>query len=147
MECRNDIYYDIGGLAGVILVFIFKKFAWSAYISAAITVLLSIFLLYNTFHHLRGSLDEILDRTIDEEYQLHLTGLLARHADEYELFNSVDSRRSGATTFVDFHLTFPEDTTYGEIQKLADELSSEVQPVIEGSDVNIVIDAASQADQ
>jgi len=140
MECLHDVYYDIGGLVGVLLVFAFRRYAWSAYISAVITVGISIYLLCITFHHIRESLDEILDRTIDEEYQLRLTSLLARHINDYELFSTVDSRRSGTTTFVDFHLTFREDTTYGEIQKLADELSSEVEESIEGSDVNIVID-------
>jgi len=78
MECRNDIYYDLEGFTDVILVFVFRRFAWSAYISAVITVLLSIFLLRNIFRHIRESLDEIPDRTIAEEYQLHLTSLPAR---------------------------------------------------------------------
>jgi len=146
MSLWKELVFDTAGLAALLLVYFLRHYAWSCYLSPVITLLLAVYVLVNAFRHIKSGLFEVLDKSLEEEYQLFFTTLLARFMDRYETFEAVDSRRSGDTTYVDFHLTFTPETTYAQIRELADELDADIAQKMEGCDVNIIIDSAPKPD-
>lgn len=81
----------------------------------------------------------LTDRTLPEQDQIKILKVLSKFNGQYKNCESVSTRRSGNTTFVDLELSFGDQTTYAEIKTFCCDIQKEIERHIESSKVSIVI--------
>ncbi|HTU55926.1 MAG TPA: cation transporter [Acetobacteraceae bacterium] len=86
----------------------------------------------------RQALPSLLDRTLEESQQAMINRALASHFEDYDGLVAVRSRISGKTPLVEVVLGFIEDRKMGEIQRVVDNVASEVREHIPGALVTVV---------
>ncbi|HRK60278.1 MAG TPA: cation transporter dimerization domain-containing protein, partial [Candidatus Kapabacteria bacterium] len=83
------------------------------------------------------SFNDLLDKTLDEEYQMIILRELALHFDEYEDLHGIRSRRSGSHVFIEIFLECDKDKKVGDIQSFMDTLRKDLESKIANSRVII----------
>ncbi len=134
---RGDTLLGIGILISLTLSLGLKAFAWSVYIDPLVAILLAVNVVASYRTVLRGSLHDLLDRTLEEALQMRIVRKLAEHFDEYEAFYGVRSRRAGGRTFIDIELGFDENKRVGEALQTIQRLTRDVAAEIPGSEVRV----------
>lgn len=136
---RSDVFSNIGVLTALALTIILHQFVWSVYIDPVCAMLFIVYASAAFVPLIRRSLDDLLDKTLDEEFQMKILRRLSDHYDGYETFHGVQSRRAGSTFFVEIGLGFHPDKTVGEVMDTVEQLRLDVAKDIPGSEVNIVL--------
>ncbi len=117
---------------------LFKDYPWSLYIDPSVSLMLSLYILGTAYIIGRKSIDELLDRTIDEPLQMMILSELADFFDEYVELHGIRSRRSGQFVYIEIFLEFDPDRLMGDVQKAMDLIASSLEQKIKGSQVLIV---------
>ncbi len=86
----------------------------------------------------RRALPSLLDRTLEESQQAMINRALVSHFEKYDGLVSVRSRISGNTPLVEVVLGFAEDRKIGEIQRVVDDVATEVRGHIPAARVTVV---------
>lgn len=115
-----------------------KDYAWSLYIDPAVSLLLGLYILGAAYTIGSKSVNELLDRTIDEPLQMMILSELATFFDEYVELHGIRSRRSGQFVYIEIFLEFDPDRLMGDVQKAMDLISSSLEQKIKGSQVFVV---------
>jgi ferrous-iron efflux pump FieF len=115
-----------------------KDYKWSLYIDPTVSLILSFYILGSAYVIGKKSVDELLDRTIDEPLQMLITRELVRFYDEYVQLHGIRSRRSGQFVYIEIFLEFDQQRLMGDIQKTIDLITSSLEQKIEGSQVLVV---------
>jgi cation diffusion facilitator family transporter len=136
---RADVISNIGVLVALALTLILRPLAWAIYIDPICALIFIIYASGAFIALLRRSLDDLLDKKLDEELQLKILGHLIDHYEGYETLHGVQSRRSGSTLFVDIGLGFHPDKTVGEVIDAVEQLRLDLTSAIPGIEVNIVL--------
>lgn len=85
----------------------------------------------------REALPHLLDRSLDEARQGSINRALAVHFMNYDALLGVKSRIAGKQAQVDIALGFTPERPIGEVQRVVDAVSSEIQVLIPGSVVTV----------
>jgi len=136
--CRMGALEDLLIVGSVSLALIFREATWAHYVDTAASVILLITLLHSVFEIFRGSIGDLLDRSIDEMDQLTVMRELAHHFDEYDQIHGIRTRRSGSHVFIDLLLEFAPDCPATDIYDLGKRLSERIGAGVEGAVVSIV---------
>ena len=136
---RADVFSNIGVLTALVLTILLRSFSWAVYIDPVCALIFIIYASAAFLPLLRRSLDDILDKTLEEDLQMKILRRLTEHYEEYETFHGVQSRRAGSSMFVDIGLGFHPDKTVGEVLDAVNQIRLEVSSDIPGSEVNIVL--------
>jgi ferrous-iron efflux pump FieF len=125
-------------LASLGLSLIFRNYSWAVYIDPAGSVVLLGVLLFSTYGVISSSVYDLLDRSLDDSLQLIVLRSLAGHFDSYEAIHGVNSRRSGNIIYVELFLEFDPAWKMAEVQKNIDDIKTELESKIPGSQIIIV---------
>jgi cation diffusion facilitator family transporter len=106
----------------------------------------ALFLLYSAYSIVSASMNDLVDRSLEEVFQLSILRVLVLHEDLYAGFQRVRSRRSGAKMHVDVHLEFDREARMGSVYDAMNTLSAELEKVLPGSDVHIVASSSEILD-
>ncbi len=112
---------------------------WSLYIDPAASLIIATSILFAALGIFKNSTLDLLDRTLEEQQQIAILRLLAKHFERYEELREIRSRRSGSEVFVEIVLGFPPTQPAAEVEAAARELKSDIEHEITGSRVTIAI--------
>ncbi|WP_026528115.1 cation transporter [Butyrivibrio sp. VCD2006] len=135
----KEFAFDGAAIVTLVISLKFQDSDWIGYFSPIVCLLMVIPFSLIVLHHLRESVEELIDRTLDEESQLKIIKVLNEFFDSYEELGEVKSRITGQEKYIDIELVFKEDMEYREVRQIATKIKDRVQEEMENSNVNIVI--------
>jgi ferrous-iron efflux pump FieF len=127
-----SVFFSLG--ASLLL----KEYGWSLYIDPAVSLILSLYILGAAYVTGKKSIHELLDITIDEPLQMMILNELAAYFDDYVELHGIRSRRTGQLVFIEIFLEFDANKLMGEIQTVINQIKSDLEKKIDGSQVLIV---------
>ena len=133
------LIFDSVALFSILIVWLLRNAEWSYYISPSITILLAIYLMVLCVKRFKKSIGELTDRTLPEKEQMEILKIIVKYLDYYEEFHSVKSRVMGQGVQIDLLFSFEENTTYDKLVELKNKIQTDLEPIIESCEVNIVI--------
>lgn len=104
--------------------FRYEKIIW--YLSPVMCIILSIYFSIGTVDRIKKAIDELTDRTVEEDIQLKVMTVMAKYFDEYLALNSVNSHRYGTTVVVDLEIEFDNEKKYSDIKTFIKKVSNEL---------------------
>ncbi|WP_022662388.1 cation transporter [Paucidesulfovibrio longus] len=117
---------------------LFRDFSWGFIIDPVCAILLVFAAGYAFVGLIKESLNDLLDKTLDEDLQMKILRRLAEHHDWYDSFHSVKSRKSGKKIIIDITLGFTPAKTAGEMFELTGRLKEKLENDIPDSEVQII---------
>lgn len=124
-------------LLSLSLSMLLHDYSWSSYIDPVASIVIAGFIAFSAMGVFTDSFNDLLDKTLDEEYQMIILRELASHFDEYEDLHGIRSRRSGSHVFIEIFLEFDIDKKIGEVQIFMDTLRNDLESKIANSRVII----------
>lgn len=94
--------------------------------------------IYLIFPVLKTSVYQLLNKGIDENYQLRILAVLANHFDDYEHFLKQVTRQSGNINYIELHMGFDGKLLHSEVLDRADAIKTEIEEIIPHSIVYII---------
>ena len=116
-----------------------REYAWSVYLDPLLGLIFVTYAAASFIPLLVAGVNDILDKTLQENLQLQIDRRLAQHFDDYAAFHGVRSRRAGGKAFIEIALSFSPDQRVGEAARTADRLCREIEADIPGCEVRVVL--------
>ena len=139
ISAQKEFFFDGMSIFALIVPLVFGQRAWIRYFAPVVCLIVSVPFLVIVSRHLGESIDELIDRTLDEESQMKIVKVLGEFYESYEQLGEVKSRVVGAEKYIDIELVFKPDMKYREVRAVAEQMKNRVQEEMEESNVNIVI--------
>lgn len=115
-----------------------RVFPWAIYIDPAGSLLIAGFLVFSIYNIISHSVDDLLDKTLDESLQMVIVRDLAAFFEHYKAIHGVYSRRSGRNIYIEIFLEFDGDKKMNEIQEVINMIKAGIEHHIRGSFATIV---------
>lgn len=116
----------------------FQGSHWGTLIDPLGGMVLALILTHSIFNVFSSSMDNLMDKTLEEGLQIAILRALVNHFDRYEYFYEVKSRRSGSDIYVELFIEFPADAKIAECLNSAALLHQSVREEIGGGYITIV---------
>jgi cation diffusion facilitator family transporter len=116
----------------------FRHQPWSFYLDPLASLLGVGFMIHAAYAIASSSVQDLMDATLEETFQLQILNQLVRHIDDYERLHKVRSRRSGSRIFVEIFLEFPAGLRMGEAQVRIQHLRQSIGTAVPGAEVSIL---------
>ena len=139
MNIKRELMFDSVGLGALIVITLLNGNQIGNYIQSIVSALLAVYVLYNTINHIRESVDELLDKSLDYKQKTAFRQMLIRFYGRYKEVEKIKSRKSGNSTYVEYHLIFDKGSTYDEIEQLSRDLQQNLTELIGECEVSIVV--------
>ena len=133
------LLFDSVTLVSLLVIWLLRNNPIGLYISPIISIFIAIYLIVKCIKRTKIALEDLTDKTLPEEQQLKILGVLTKHYDDYSSFHSVNSHKTGDFTRIDIHLSFDKNTSFEEILNLKKQMQDEFDKQFDNSIVNIVI--------
>ncbi|OGV39689.1 MAG: hypothetical protein A2020_08665 [Lentisphaerae bacterium GWF2_45_14] len=142
MESQSKFFFTKAIANGFIftsltLSVILPHYGWVTFIDPVSSLLIAGSILLSAFGILSTSLQDLLDRSIEESAQIVILRTLAEHFEQYDLLHGIRSRRSGSNVFVEIFLEFNPERKIGEAQQTIDSIRDNIEKEIIGSRVSV----------
>lgn len=138
-QYKRAVIFDVITFVTLLITYVFHKTRFATYFSSCISLILAIYFFIESIRYIFRSIAGLTDKSLPEDQQLLILKVLNRHYAEYSELSEINSHLNGLETTIDIHISFLKDTTYKEIQDLSSKLSEEINEVIPGSTVNLII--------
>lgn len=135
----KNLIFDSISLSALLLMMLFGKHSWIAYVSPVCSIFLSGYLLFMTVKQIPPVFYTLLDKTADEQVQMEILKSLVSFYDQYELLSDIRSHVVGDQIIIDLELEFPPQTSYGELQTIADAITGQISEKYENCSVSLSI--------
>lgn len=135
---RADALASLMVFLALILWFVLKEYSWAIYIDPLFTLVFVCYSIASFIPILVVGVNDMLDKTLQEELQLKIDRRLAEFFDDYDGFHGVRSRRAGGRVFIEIALGFAPERQVREVSQTVTALSESVQNDVPGSEVRIV---------
>ena len=135
------LLFDSVTLVSLLVMWLLRNNPIGGYISPVISIFVAIYLIIGCIKRMVRSLDELTDKTLREEQQMKILGVLTRHYNSYSQFHSINSHKSGDSIRVDLHLSFESGTSFDEIIKLQRQMQTDLEDLLGKCVVNIIVEA------
>lgn len=109
----NDSIVSISLIIGLI----FRHHLWAQYIDPLGGLILAGFLAYSAYTLFSSSMDNLMDKTLEEGLQIAILRALALNFDKYDALHDIRSRRSGSDIYIEVFLGFNSDRVMGDVIK------------------------------
>jgi len=124
-------------LLSISLSYFLQDVSWSVYIDPIASIVIAGFIVLVASGVFTASINDLLDKTLDEEYQMIILQELVAHYNDYEHLHGIRSRRSGSHAFIDIFLGFDPDKKVGDVERLMVTLRKTIERRIANSSVVI----------
>jgi cation diffusion facilitator family transporter len=101
-------------------------------------LLVSGFIVHTALGMLRAGLPDLLDRSVNEEFQAAINRMLIRHFDDYERLDLVRTRRTGAVVHAEITLGFRPDLTIAEVSRRIEAMKASLRQDVGDADIAIL---------
>ena len=139
VSAQKEFFFDAASIATLLITIVFEKTSWINYFSPIVCLVIVVPFFTIVIKHLRESLSELIDRTLDEESQLKILKVLNEFYDSYEELGDIKSRINGEEKYIELELVFKPDLSYGEIKDISFKIKERIQKELGESVVNVVI--------
>jgi len=125
---------------GILVIFYgLRTIEWIAYFEPVACILLALLLMLKERKPIKDAIDDLLDRTTDEDTQRKVLKCIPSIFNEFEEFWGIRTRQSGEIIYIDLLVGFSPDKPYAEIESLLGEFTKLVSKELPGSKVSIVL--------
>ncbi len=139
VSAQKEFFFDAASIVTLLVTIAFKNSSWIRYFSPVVCLIIVVPFFFIVIHHLKESLEELIDRTLDEESQLKIIKVLNEFFDCYEEFGAIRSRISGGEKYIDIELAFNADMEYRKVQETAKKIRERIQEELGQSRVNLIV--------
>ncbi len=115
-----------------------SNYSFSHYIDPIGSLFICGFLVYAAYQLYSTSLDNLMDKTLEEKFQLGILRILAINFEKYVQLHDIRSRRSGGDIYIDLYLEFEQDQVYSKLMDNIQIIKSQLEKRIANSQVNII---------
>lgn len=136
---RADALAALAVFAAVVLTLSLREYTWSVYVDPLLALVFVTYAATSFIPLLVAAVNDILDKTLQEDLQLRIDRRLAEYFDGYAGFHGVRSRRAGGKVLVEIALSFSADQLVGDAARTATGICQGVQADIPGSEVRVVL--------
>lgn len=131
--------FDAAVLLSILLTWIFKSSEYSRFIEPSLSVLINAVLIVICARQIGVAVNELIDKTLDEEKQFAILKVINRYNDCYDELFAVNSRLSGGGVRVDLELGFDDGTPYADIAALTENIHRDLNELLGPGTVALVI--------
>lgn len=134
---RADALAALVFATALILWLLLKQYSWAVFIDPISALL---FVCYATISFLpvvRHGINDILDKTLQENLQLMIDKRLVQFFHGYDGFHGVRSRHAGERTFIEVALSFAPEQRVSEISETIAQLCESIEQDIVNSEVRV----------
>jgi len=135
---RAKTFTDIAVLLALLLSFGLAGYPGIEYLDPLVSFVIIGFLLVAGFREISYSLPDLVDKTLEEEYQILILKELTARFDQFNAFYGVRSRRSGSHIYIEISVGFEPERKMGDVQDFIDSVKISIEKLIPGSIVSIV---------
>lgn len=116
----------------------FSDYAFAQYADPFGALVLSAFILYSAITIVSDSMNDLVDRSLEEALQMIILAALVKYDSEYMGLERIRSRRSGNRVYVELFLMFADERSMADIRDSATRIRAELEANIPGSEVTII---------
>ncbi len=113
------------------------RFEWAMYLDPVASLVIAGSILMAALGIFSTSVNDLLDRTLEENDQILILRELAHHFEDYEALHAIRSRRAGPQAFIEILLEFDPEKKVAEVQKVVDDIRGNLESTIRNSRVTI----------
>lgn len=136
---RADALSALVCFASLMLWLLLKEKSWAVYIDPLFAMVFVFLAIVSFSPKLVAGVNDMLDRTLQEELQLKIDRRLAEYFHDYDGFHGVRSRRAGERIFIEIALSFAAERQVREVSQTVIGLRDGIQQEVPGSEVRIVL--------
>lgn len=144
---RADALGYFATFSGLALTVATFDFPWSVYIDPIFNLIFIVYAAISFLPGLAKGFYELLDRTLEEEFQVRIDKHLVKHFSDYSGFHGVRSRRSGGQFFIEIALSFDPAHTIATVQRTVEALQRGIEADIPGSELRVALIPAEPAER
>jgi cation diffusion facilitator family transporter len=137
-----DVYTNLTLLIGLILLSQFDL----PWLDPVMSILVAIYILYESLRLLRHGMRDILDEQLPETVRHEIEELINEHKDELFDFHNLRTRRAGSQKLIDFHLTVCKHLSVEEAHDVTEYIEKKIGEKITGTDVTIHVEPCRRKD-
>lgn len=131
---------DVAMNLGVFVALGIERLVDAPWIDPAMGLLVAGIVLRSSWHVIRASLDELMDRELGESVNASIRRAVAEQVPEAREVRSLRTRRSGRARFVDLMVAFDRDLPFAQAHRLSERAARAVRAVVPGADVTVHAD-------
>ncbi|MCK9244601.1 MAG: cation transporter, partial [Candidatus Marinimicrobia bacterium] len=135
---RGKFAMDFGETLTLSAGLLLGKFSFAHFIDPIGALVLSGFLFYSAYTLFSTSMDNLMDRTLEESMQTGILKVLAQHFDDYHDLHDIRSRRSGGDVFIELYLEFDDHLPMEKVMEHIKTISADIKAIIRNCQVNII---------
>ena len=124
---------------GLSTTLLLRKYPWSVYLDPVCALVFIIYTGVSFLPILSNGVNDLLDKTLQEDLQLKIDRHLAENFESYSGFHGVRSRRSGGRIFIEIALSFQHDQPVGKAVETVERLRHGIESDIPGSQVHVTL--------
>ena len=136
---RADALAALVIFIAVLLTLSLREYAWSVYVDPLLALVFVSYATASFIPLLAAGVNDILDKTLQEDLQLQIDRRLAEFYDGYAGFHGVRSRRAGGKVLIEIALSFSPDQLVGDAARTATGLCQGIQADIPDCEVRVVL--------
>jgi len=110
----------------------------SAWADAGGALVVTAFITQSAVGMIRAGLPDLLDQSVNEDFQIAINRVLARHFDDYDRLDRVRTRRAGHVVHAEVAVAFRADLTIAEVNRRIDAMKASLDEEIPGVDVSVI---------
>jgi cation diffusion facilitator family transporter len=137
-----DVYTNLALLIGLILISRFDL----PWLDPVMSILVAIYILFESLRLLRHGLRDILDEQLPETVRNEIEALINDHKHELFGYHNLRTRRAGSQKLIDFHLTVCKHLSVEEAHDITDYIEKKIGDEIIGTDVTIHVEPCRRHD-
>jgi divalent metal cation (Fe/Co/Zn/Cd) transporter len=96
------------------------------------------FIVHTAAGMIRAGLPDLVDRSVNEEFQAAINRMLIRHFDDYERLDLVRTRRTGTVVHAEITLGFRPDLTMADVSRRIEAMKASLRQDVGDADIAIV---------
>lgn len=112
--------------------------AWAEYADPIGSLIMAAFLLYSASGIFLSSLHDLMDRAVEDVYQLKLLKILIKHEALYSNLGEIRTRQSGGVLFAELNLFFEPQLTLADVQMRIGKIKSDFEVELPWGEVTVV---------
>jgi len=138
----ETLHYTTDFLAGggVIVALLLVRFTGFVFFDLVVAFAIACYILKNSFHIFKNSVDELLDRALPQEEQKEIEKIILNFDPKVTGFHNLRTRKIGQRRFIDFHFEIRGERDFARAHELTESLIKKIEDRFPGADVTVHYD-------
>ena len=144
----DALHYEVDLLsgAGILVALVVIKYTGLGIIDSVISIIIALYILVSAVRLMLESSGDLLDKDISDEEKRIVKEILEQKQDYLLDYHELKTRKAGAKSFVELHITVCRSISVGEAHTIADSIENMIKEKIEGAEAIVHIDPCLEKD-